>query len=225
MDKAKVLEKIKKCLALSQSANENEAAQALKQAQALMRQYSITDIEVELSAVTETGVGSAASLPSWHQLLISRCAKAFGVECYLERCCGTAEVRFFGLGVKPELAAYAYEVLLRQLKKSRREYIKTELVRVRSASNKTARADQFCMGWVYAVAQKVEEFAMPPEEKGVLERYRQQFGEMGKAKTRDVKGKTSRMQQQQNLQAGHRQGRDAQLHQAMGADKYKQIGA
>uniref|UniRef100_UPI003CD0D9DC DUF7168 domain-containing protein n=1 Tax=Uruburuella suis TaxID=252130 RepID=UPI003CD0D9DC len=138
---------------------------------------------------------------------------------------GTAEVRFFGLGVKPELAAYAYEVLLRQLKKSWREYIKTELVRVRSASNKTARADQFCMGWVYAVAQKVEEFAMPPEEKGVLERYRQQFGEMGKAKTRDVKGKTSRMQQQQDLQAGHRQGRDAQLHQAMGADKYKQIGA
>lgn len=67
--------------------------------------------------------------------------------------------------------------------------------------------------------------AMPPEEKGVLERYRQQFGEMGKAKTRDVKGKTSRMQQQQDLQAGHRQGRDAQLHQAMGADKYKQIGA
>ena len=65
----------------------------------------------------------------------------------------------------------------------------------------------------------------PPEEKGVLERYRQQFGEMGKAKTRDVKGKTSRMQQQQDLQAGHRQGRDAQLHQAMGADKYKQIGA
>lgn len=55
MDKAKVLEKIKKCLALSQSANENEAAQALKQAQALMRQYSIIDIEVELSAVTETG--------------------------------------------------------------------------------------------------------------------------------------------------------------------------
>ena len=139
MDKAKVLEKIKKCLALSQSANENEAAQALKQAQALMRQYSITDIEVELSAVTETGVGSAASLPSWHQLLISRCAKAFGVECYLERCCGTAEVRFFGLGVKPELAAYAYEVLLRQLKKSRREYIKTELVRVRSASTPSSR--------------------------------------------------------------------------------------
>ena len=127
--------------------------------------------------------------------------------------------------VQRELAAYAYEVLLRQLKKSRREYIKTELVRVRSASNKTARADQFCMGWVYAVAQKVEEFAMPPEEKGVLERYRQQIGEMGKAKTRDVKGKTSRMQQQQDLQAGHRQGRDAQLHQAMGADKYKQIGA
>ncbi len=55
MDKERILEKIKKCLALSKSANEHEAAQALKQAQALMREYGITDIEVELSAVTETG--------------------------------------------------------------------------------------------------------------------------------------------------------------------------
>ena len=55
MDKERILEKIKKCLALSKSANEHEAAQALKQAQALMREYGITDIEVELSAVKETG--------------------------------------------------------------------------------------------------------------------------------------------------------------------------
>ena len=37
MDKQAVLEKIKQCLALSKSANEHEAAQAMKQAQALMK--------------------------------------------------------------------------------------------------------------------------------------------------------------------------------------------
>ena len=41
MNKQKALEKIKKCLALSKSANEHEAAQALKQAQALMRLHQI----------------------------------------------------------------------------------------------------------------------------------------------------------------------------------------
>ena len=35
MDKQKVLEKIKKCLALGESANEHEAAQAIRQAQIL----------------------------------------------------------------------------------------------------------------------------------------------------------------------------------------------
>lgn len=37
MDNKTALEKIKKCLALSKSANEHEATQALKQAQALMQ--------------------------------------------------------------------------------------------------------------------------------------------------------------------------------------------
>ena len=41
MDKEKALDKIKKCLALSRSANEHEAAQALKHAQALMDKYGV----------------------------------------------------------------------------------------------------------------------------------------------------------------------------------------
>ncbi|MFC0020178.1 DUF2786 domain-containing protein [Neisseria gonorrhoeae] len=41
MDKEKVLDKIKKCLALGRSANEHEAAQALRQAQALMEKYKV----------------------------------------------------------------------------------------------------------------------------------------------------------------------------------------
>lgn len=67
MDKAKVLEKIKKCLALSKSANEHEAAQALKQMQALMREYGISDADVALSdikqhACTDKTAKSAAAV-------------------------------------------------------------------------------------------------------------------------------------------------------------------
>ena len=41
MDKETALTKIKKCLALSKSVNEHEAAIALKQAQRLMQEYSL----------------------------------------------------------------------------------------------------------------------------------------------------------------------------------------
>ncbi|WP_304672555.1 DUF2786 domain-containing protein [Neisseria bergeri] len=61
MDKQKVLEKIKRCLALGESANEHEVAQAIRQAQILMKKYGISEMDVELSAVTEKGVACASS--------------------------------------------------------------------------------------------------------------------------------------------------------------------
>ena len=59
MDKKKVLDKIKKCLALGQSANEHEAAQALKQAQALMEKYEVNAADIDLSQVSEQ-IGNGA---------------------------------------------------------------------------------------------------------------------------------------------------------------------
>ena len=222
MDKQKVLEKIKKCLALGESANEHEAAQAIRQAQILMKKYGISEMDVELSAVTEKGVACASSLPTWHQVLIAQCTKAFGVECYQHTRWGLAEARFFGIGIKPELAAYAYEVLLRQLKKERREYIKNELKAVRLSRNKTARADQFCTGWVYAIVKKVQEFAAEPAEKEVLAHYKQQMGEMGQAKKRDVRG-GSKASREQDLAAGVRKGREAQLYHAMDSGEEQKL--
>ena len=49
----RVIRKIKRCLALSKSSNENEAATAMRQAQALMREYRLTELDVRLSDVDE----------------------------------------------------------------------------------------------------------------------------------------------------------------------------
>jgi hypothetical protein len=49
----RVIRKIKRCLALSKSSNENEAATAMHQAQALMREYRLTELDVRLSDVDE----------------------------------------------------------------------------------------------------------------------------------------------------------------------------
>src|SRR5882724_10574426 len=48
VDKGRILDKIRKCLALSKSANEHEAAAALRQAQKMMQANGLTEDEVGL---------------------------------------------------------------------------------------------------------------------------------------------------------------------------------
>lgn len=85
MDKNKAIEKIKKCLALGKSANEHEAAQALKQAQALMREYGISDADVALSDIKKHActAKTANQIPGWQAWLANTVKAAFGAEWYL----------------------------------------------------------------------------------------------------------------------------------------------
>ena len=232
MDKKTALEKIKKCLRLAKSANEHEAAQALKQAQALMREYGVTDFDVALSEVTEAGVKTPVTCPRWQHGLFNVCKLAFGCGGYIEKDFDylanryTASYKFYGVSPKPELASYAYEVLIRQLRWARRQYIATELMRVRSTKNKTYRADQFCEGWVVAVLNKVEAFANSPEETQKMEFYFKQLGEMKKAKVRDVKVKGNvKNSGACDRASGYEQGKNAQLNHAMsGGEERKRLG-
>ena len=111
MDKQAVLEKIKKCLALSKSANEHEAAQAMKQAQALMKKYEVDAVDVVLSEVSERGSGRkmAVKLAEWQWAVANMISEVFGCKCYQ-----LANAMFFyGLGNRAEIASY--ESLLRIL--------------------------------------------------------------------------------------------------------------
>ena len=188
MDKEKALDKIKKCLALSRSANEYEAAQALKHAQALMAQYGVSESDVALADVSECKRKAPKTVPEWHWRLVHLCGRAFGCERWHATDFSGGSFVFCGLGGRAELAAYAYEVLLRQLKAARRQYIKTALSRVCDSRIKTARADKFCEGWVSRVKSVVQDFARTDAEKELLEHYQtNKYGQFGVAKTRDVK--------------------------------------
>lgn len=52
-DMQTIIDKISKCLALSKSANEHEAAIALRQAQALMQKYKISEKQILISDIKE----------------------------------------------------------------------------------------------------------------------------------------------------------------------------
>ena len=52
-DRDKILDKIKKCLALSASSNEHEAEAALRQARKMMETHGITDLDIQAAEAEE----------------------------------------------------------------------------------------------------------------------------------------------------------------------------
>lgn len=165
-DRAQLLARIKKCLALAKSANENEAAAALAKARVLMDEYGVDQADVELLDVDEKLVkGGGAWTPSrWESLLARAVTMAIPCERIVR---GESGWAFIGLTPAPEIAAYAFTALFRQLRRARRDYIDIELRRVKSARRKTARADAFCEGWSAAVLTKVKAL-YPEQEAGEL---------------------------------------------------------
>jgi hypothetical protein len=164
MDRAKAIDKIRKCMRLARSANPHEAAAALRQAQALMREFGIEDADLLAAEAAESRAKSraAANPVDWEVMLANLVAECFGCEIVFRggvsasiwRHGRVGEYAFIGAGVRAEIAAYAFEVLLRQAAKARERYIRKELARCKPAS-KTRRADEFCRFWIVAVRKKV----------------------------------------------------------------------
>ena len=169
----RVIRKIKRCMALSKSSNENEAATAMRQAQALMREHRLTELDVRLSDVSEaqSDKSRANRRPSWDRHLSSIVAQVFSVSplSYQHWCKSSGRrverALFVGVTPAPQIAIYAYEALLAKLTLARREYV--ALVRsgkCRSAYSPETAGDHFALAWVSAVHGKIHELLPRGEE-------------------------------------------------------------
>lgn len=224
MNKEKILDKIKKCLALSKSANEHEAAQALKQAQALMEKYEVNAVDIALSEVSEQGADRrmAFKLADWQWSVANMIADIFGCQSYQRG----KTMMFYGIGNRAEISAYAFDVVYRQISADRRKFLKN--CRARKQAHRTYLADQFCNGWIMGAWEIVKKFEMSDEEKAVMDRYaKKEHSDIVEAKTRDAKSSIlqgSKMEYEALVQ-GMESGKQVQLHHAMnGTDGVKQIG-
>lgn len=150
MTRDELLARIRKCLALAKSANEHEAAAALAKARALIDEHGLDQADVEAIDIGERlAKGSGAWTPSsWENKLTWAVRRAIPVQ-LVHR--GDEGWAFIGLTPAPEIAAYAFTALYRQLKAARADYMRTALKRVRTAQRKTARADAYAEGWAEAV--------------------------------------------------------------------------
>lgn len=168
------IRKVLKCLALSKSQNEHEAALALRQAQGLMAKHGIEQLDVLAAQACEQAAKSRAQAQpaAWENRLAQMTARAF--SCRLVFQTGSwrrkGDWLFIGCGPSPEIARYAFEVLLRQAHAARTEYIKTALRRCKPAT-RTARADLFCDAWVDGVASKVSSLVPTSSQSAAIEAY------------------------------------------------------
>lgn len=153
------LRKIKRCMELSKSSNENEAAIALKQMKRLMEQYNVSQAHVMAADVSShSNKLDVTSRPAqWVLSLHNVIAQAMECESYVLEGFGSKkmEISYLGVGASPEIAAYAFDVLYKKLKSDRADFIKTKLSH-HKRSNKTKLADAFCDGWVGNVYRKVK---------------------------------------------------------------------
>lgn len=224
----KVLEKIKKCLAVAQgaNANENEAAIALRQAQALMREHGVSELDVLTADVSTCDMRSRAKQApaQWEMTLMNRIAHAFDCELAFHRGFEGRWV-FIGVGDAAEVAQYTAAVMLRQALKARDAYSAKKLSRVTVRENKVRRADLFCTGWV-SVATSLVVGAGRPTHPALLAYMDAEYGKASSITGKDRNGSRSlREYEYRDYAAGQAAGHGVQLHRGLGsADKPLMLG-
>lgn len=183
MSTDRILDKIKKCLALARSSNPHEAEAAMRQAQKLMQAHGIDAHAVTASEVGETAVKSQTMardmMAKWECLLASEVGKAFGCQMLISRSLvpddlvirgrkpiiNEGSFIYIGLKHQAEVAAYTAQVLIRRCKKARAEFIADKLGHITGLKGGRKKAtelgDAFATGWVLQVTKTVQAFANP----------------------------------------------------------------
>lgn len=194
MKTERAIDKIKKLLALSKSTNPNEAATALRQAQALMRKHDVTDEQISMSSIAEQRFLSKVSVSKikpWEWNLVSSIADAFG--CYVYVSSGTsygktkeeiyAKYNIVGLKSQLEIAVYTCEVILRKAMKAKAEFAKTVDMML-SRQGKTIEINGFLHGWTTEIMKTVHAFANPEEVETAITMYKsKRLGHLTSSKT------------------------------------------
>lgn len=199
----KILGKIKKCLALSGSANPHEAAAALRQANALMAKHGVSTHEITMSDIGESAIDSktmSRDKPAhWETRLAALVGSAFGCQIMVQRFAlpkggGYANEGgyiFVGLKHQAEIAAYTASVLIRKCKNARQQWLKDNLEGLGRGlkggkAKMTRMGDMFAEGWVSSIGRLVSDFANPPEVDAAIAQHIDSVSSGNNAPTRGV---------------------------------------
>lgn len=151
MDRETALRKVLRCLRLAASPNAHESAAALRQARALMDQYGLTEADAYATEIHEADAATrcrGAVPPQSLMFLIGVVSDGFRCDVVVARSRGwrgdgSTAVRFYGGGSDPQVAAYAFAVLRRQLEADKTKHTRRiRQLRARECGHWRRRATQ-----------------------------------------------------------------------------------
>lgn len=220
----KVIDKIMKCLALSKSSNPNEAATALRHAQKLMATHNLTMSEVEISRVTEHRITVGKRTTYWRNLLSATVADALNCRHLISKNRNGIKIyEFIGIGEAPEICAYTYEVLARQLLADEKAFKASDEVKQMHPSHRRNAFRAFREYWAVAVRRLIENtFNNECDELKAADQYiSNQFGKPKKlpSSPKKISSTATLNAARKGLEAGQ----TAKLFKAAGADKRPQL--
>lgn len=222
--KEKILDKIKKLLALSKSDNVHESARALAQVQKMMKIYNLQEIDIENSYInshlSKFKVGTQ-KLPNHINFLASLMKRKFAVEVLVDSKWNVNNksnlkvdryFEFFGFNENPEIACYVFDFLARKIQKDRMDFLKT-LNKNLKRLTKIKKADAFCYGWIVAINDKLDNFVLNEEQSNKVFNFiknktnTDSFGEMKATRKLDL----SKSKYTSSISEGLRKGNEVQL--------------
>lgn len=218
----RALDKIQKCLAMASDkrGNAQEAATALRQAQALMRKFDISERELGIigycTETVHTTIQAGKKVPLVLSYIVNLMMRAFGVRAVYTRVVRVSDLNFSVDYLGPEgrvkLAAYAHVVVQRAVDQGWKEYLQANP----HVKGRVGARAGFYTGWIAEVAGKVETLALTDEEQERVT----VLVEQNYSKTRGML-KNNQKIDGSAARAGARAAEDFSLHRPMGKENLK----
>ncbi|MDR9828031.1 DUF2786 domain-containing protein [Vibrio sp. FNV 38] len=157
MSKQKALKKIAKCLELGNSANVNEAANAIKMAHNLMLKYGLDKDDIEFIKLGKTLSSHLlpANVSSTLLRIIRGINTKFGVEAVLLNHKGLKKVEFIGEADRAIFAAFAFDIIYREMNEQTGQFRNSFAGSGTSSLEVTRRVNSFVSGWVEGALEKL----------------------------------------------------------------------
>jgi len=222
----KYMAKIQKLMRLANNTSSpEEAASAIAKAQAFMRQHGISDTEVTFSEISSSSSKGAPSdarkIPLYMSHLAATIEKAFAVKCVFSwRRTSTFALKrvvsFYGQDGRDVVAAYAFDVLSRQLRAARKNF-KSKY------TNSISLIDKFCEGWAAGAYHAVSEMVLSEEQSQQMKDYEEHMTQDG-VKTAETREAKESPLSGQAAYMGYSEGRNARVHHGVSSDHKEPTG-
>lgn len=198
MNREKVIERVRKLLALSNSSNEHEAALAAAHAQRLLAEHNLamSELEVQQQGAGESELHLARTVTKWISSLFATVASAFDCMPVVTTETSHSRLRFIGVGEDPEVAACTLEFLISELRRLASVYLAglDQIQDKMTTSHRQKVRNSYLLGGAFGVAEALRRqkastpttsTALVPVKDAMIKEYcSQNFGQLQNRRSR-----------------------------------------